>query len=294
MKATKKIENFLDANYENAEEMKGLLERTNLISILDNAIERIEEAYQSNNLESIVGLSGVILTSVNAKISALVDPKEKESLEYLLADIFQAYLDRVAADQEGMKLLSQISTNLRDACDLMGYDYKALAVLINIEKRFLLIPRRNKKTNLHYDWKANSFELDELSRDICDKDWICSVKEFKQLFNPINTSLQVQCNPKHRDKLLILFDVLGRCKIIRPRGISGHFAPFVQYAMDNEGRFLFENRVNKYHANLQRNASKYQASVEIVEKVILGNVSKTLRQWKDNGHCTQLDDKLKR
>jgi hypothetical protein len=282
-----KLEKKITEYYSNSDYLISLLRKIDLESTINKAISKIERALITKDSNSIVSISGIVLSSINSKLTSLKSDNDKKSIEYLLADIFQDYMDSIAQLQNGQEILSQINDNLKDTCELHGFDHSAMLKIFNIEKHIVLLPKSKTNKRLYYKWKGQLEELDELTRDIYDKKWIYSVKEFKRLFKPIEGSLQVRCNKDKKDELLLLFHVLKEYCLIQPKGKnnSGHFTPFVTYAIDNEEKFLFEKAINKHHEKMKRKLAEYEVLKGGIESIVVQNVDKTIRQLRDNGHC---------
>lgn len=280
MKYTK-LENKIRQHYGNSDHLINLLRKIDLEKSLILAIEKIETAIKSNNKNLLISLSGNILLAVNSKIVSLNNEQDKKHLEYFFADFFQDYINTIIQHPEGQNLLKQINDNLKNTCEFQGYDYTALSNILNLEKHIILLPKPKNDNPIYYTWNGRIEELDEISKDIQDKKWINSVKEFKRLFKPIVGNLQVICNKEHRDELLLLFHILKEKNLIIPKGKgnSGHFAPFIKYSLDNDGKFLFEKAVNKHHESMKRNLLKYNDLKQKTELLVSKNASKTL----DNG-----------
>lgn len=284
-----KLETKISESYSNAENLISLLRKIDLENTINTAISKIESALKTNDSSKIISISGIVLSSINNKLSLLKDENDKKSIEYLLADIFQDYLNSIVQLANGQEILSQIDENLKSTCELHGYDHSAMVKIFNIEKHIVLLPKLNVDKRLYYKWNGQLEELDELAKDILDKKWILSVKEFKRLFRPIEGGLQIRCNKEKKDELLLLFQVLKEYCLIQPKGKgnSGHFAPFVTYAIDNEENYLFEKEINKHHDLMKRKMPEYKVLKGRIESIVLQNADKTIRQLRDNGHCPQ-------
>jgi len=282
-----KLETKISESYSNADYLISLLRKIDLEKTINAAISKIEDALKTNDSNKIISISGIVLSSINIKLTSISSDNDKKSIEYLLADIFQDYLDSIVHLQNGQEVLSQISENLKNTCELHGYDYSAMIKIFNIEKHIVLLPKLKVNKSLYYKWNGQLDELDELVRDIFDKKWIYSVKEFKRLFKPIEGSLQVRCNKDKKDELLLLFQVLKEYCLIQPKGKnnSGHFTPFVTYAIDNEENYLFEKAINKHHDKMKRKMYEYKVLKGRIESIVVQNMDKTIRQLRDNGHC---------
>jgi hypothetical protein len=284
-----KLEKKITESYSNADHLISLLRKIDLEKTINVAISKIEDALKTNDSNKIISISGIVLSSINSKLTYLNSDNEKKSIEYLLADIFQDYLDNIVHLQNGQDVLAQINENLKNTCELHAYDYSAMIKIFNIEKHIVLLPKLKINKSLYYKWNGHLEELDELARDIFDKKWIYSVKEFKRLFKPIEGSLQVRCNKDKKDELLLLFQVLKEYGLIQPKGKnnSGHFTPFVNYAIDNEENYLFEKAINKHHNKMKRKMDEYEVLKGRIELIVVQNMDKTICRLRDNGHCPQ-------
>lgn len=275
-----KLEKKIKDSYSDSNFLISIIRKIDLEASLNRMIDLIETALFDNNTSKVKAISGVILNEINTKIGKIKDLDEKKKIEYLLADIFQEYIENIAYQENGKNILIQINENLKSTCDLLGYDYNAFSKIFNIDKHIILTPQRKNLNQLHYEWIGKSIEIDEIAKDIYDKKWIYSVKEFKRLFKPVTGNLQIRCNREKKKELLLLFHILKEKGLIRPigKGNSGHFAPFVKYAIDNEEKYLFEKAANKFHDSIKRKESEYSAIKRKVEGIVMQNVSKSNRQ----------------
>jgi hypothetical protein len=243
-------------------------------------LDKIERALESGDTNKIVTVSGIMLSGINSKLGNHKDPNEKQKLEYLLADIFERYLILISKKPNGSHILAQVDDNLKETCEIAGYDYNALSSLFNIRKHVVLLPQRKPSSNYHYEWHGLQYELDEIIKDIAKKNWISSVKEMKRIFAPVSGNLQVRCNPEKKAEILVLINVLKERKMITPkgRGNSGHFTPICTYAVDNDGNFIYQKAVNKLHHRLKKNPTKYAQLIGKVETIIQNNAPKSVGQ----------------
>jgi hypothetical protein len=279
------LENRIRSTYGNADELIVLVRKVDLENVINKSIEEIERALKIQDSTKLIAISGTILNNVNSRIVELKDPEEKQNIEYLLADIFQYYLGQVATQSNGPQIVKGIHDNLKITCEISGYNFEEFSAVLNIKKHQVLIPQTNK--NLHYEWLGDEDELERLIQAIHDRGYFRSLKEFKKLFKPIIGNLVIVCNKDAKNELLLFFHLLKEDKLIRPKGkgSSGHFAPFVQYAVDNDSNFLFEKDINKKHELLKRNPVKYQKLTMKIRGVIGNCIRKEDGQAVDNGHC---------
>ena len=274
-----KLESLIYETYGNADELITLVRKVDLENSLNVMLDKIEGALESDDSNKIVTISGLMLSGINSKLGNHPDPNEKQKLEYLLADIFERYLFLISKKPDGPQILALVDENLKETCEIAGYDYNALSSLFNIKKHVVLLPQR-KSYSYHYEWHGVQYELDEVIRDIADKKWIYSVKEMKRIFAPVSGNLQVRCNPQKKAELLILIHVLKEKEMITPkgRGNSGHFTPICTYAVDNGGNFIYQKAVNKLHHRLKQNTTKYAELIGKAESIIRNNAPKSAGQ----------------
>lgn len=275
-----KLEKKIRSTYGNANELISLVRKVNLEKSLNIILSKIEVAIEEKNKDRIVGIAGAMLTGVNSKLGPITNSEEKQKLEYLLADIFEEYLILISNQSDGQLILSQVDENLKETCEINGYDYAAFSILFNIKKHVILLPQLKNYSRCYYKWNGLDYELDGIIRDITDKKWIQSVKEMKRLFAPVDGNLHIRCDVNKKSELLLLIHLLKENGLILPKGKgnSGHFKPFCTYAVDNDGNFLFKNAVNKYHHRLKSKPSEYADLRRKVLKIITNNASNSLRQ----------------
>jgi hypothetical protein len=279
------FEKIIRVNYANADELIQLVRSIDLENVINIALKQIEAAIKSGDKQKLINISGIILTSVNSKIQTLINSGDKVKVEYLLADIFQDFLSQIPINEDNKSILYQIQDSLKTTCELNNYDFNSLVSLLNLEKHLILLPKHEKR-GLYYFWNGKSEELDGLVREIYDKGWINSVKEFKRLFKPVTSDLMVHCNQNKMNEILLLFQVLKETHLIQPKGkgSSGHFSPLVQYSVDNDENFLFKKSPNRIHEIMKRNMSKYLMDKRFIEEIVKANTSTSLRHLVVNGH----------
>lgn len=277
-----KLELIIHETYGNSDELIELVRKVDLEKALNIMLNKIEEALETGDINKIVSISGLLLSGINSKLGGHSNPEEKQKLEYLIADIFEKYLLIISNLPDGPNILTQVDENLKEACELANYDYKALSSIFNIQRHVILLPQTKVRTRYHYEWLGLAYELDELIRDIADKKWIYSVKEMKRLFAPVSGNLQIRCNPDKKEELLILFHVLKEKRMITPKGKgnSGHFTPLCTYAVDNGGNFIYQKAVNKLHHRLKNNPNKYADILGKVESIVSENAYRSLKTMK--------------
>lgn len=268
----KYLKQKLSQKYENANEIYELLKQYKLEKILTNATIQIDNKLKNNKIDDLPHFSSLILNDINTIISKVNEQEVKRKLEYFLSDLFQDYFSEISNKQNANKILKEIIENIKTACEYKGYNYYELEKLLSLERQTIVV---KKATNgLYYEWLKLYHELDEIAKDLLDKKYIYSVKEFKKLFTP--DPIFVRFNKNYKDELILFFHILKEEKLIRPRGKnnSGHFSAFVNYALDNEKNFLIEKKINKEHERLKKNNSKYQLLKEKVKNIILVNIKK--------------------
>ncbi|MCB0476749.1 MAG: hypothetical protein KDC84_01205 [Crocinitomicaceae bacterium] len=275
-----KLESIIYETYGSADELIALVRKVDLETNLNTMLDKIESALESDDHNKIVAISGPMLSGINNKLSNHSNQDEKQKLEYLLADIFEKYLIIISQKKDGPNILAQVDENLRETCEIAGYDYDALTSLFNIRKHVVLLPQRKIQSRYYYEWNGIPYELDEIIRDIADKKWIYSVKEMRRVFSPVTGNLQIRCNPERKAELLIFFHKLKEFNLITPkgRGNSGHFRPICTYAVDNEGNFIYQKAVNKLHNRLKNNLKRYAELTGKAEKIIESNAPKSIGQ----------------
>lgn len=268
----KTLFNFLE-NYQNSDELHSLLIKYKLENIITKAIDSINCKLNGKEFNELPKISGIILNDINGVISNIKNDKEKTQIEYLLSDIFQDYIKSISIQDDSGIIINDIIENLKIACEYRGYDYNILTQILGLEKTKVLKPKSIiKKT--YYEWLGKESELDEITRDLADKKIIYSIKEFKKLFKPVTNSFYVKFNKKFKDEIIVLFQLLKEQKLIKPKGISGHFAPLIQYSVDNENVFLIKKAINKEHERIKKNTVKYNEIKEMLTLIIEKNITK--------------------
>lgn len=268
----KDLKSKLSQKYENADEIYELLKKFNLDKVALTAIQQIDSKINNNKVDDLPKISGIILNDINVVISTVKDPDDKRKLEYFLSDLFQDYISQISKQPNSLRLIKEIIENIRTACEYRGYNYTELERLLSLEKQTVVV--RKVTNELYYEWQREEQELDEIAKDLADKKYIYSVKEFRKLFKSDPT--YVRFNKTYKDEVIVFFQILKEKKLIIPRGKgnSGHFTAFVKYAMDNENNFFIQNKINKEHERIKKNSSRHLQLKEKVEKIIIGNLKK--------------------
>jgi hypothetical protein len=268
----KDLKSRLAEKYENSNELLELLEKFNLDKVISNAIRQIENKITNEKFNDLPKISGIILNDINSVIETIKDKEEKTKLEYFLSDIFQDYILQINKLPNSQRIINELIENVKTACEYRGYNYMELDKLLSLEKQTHII--RKFTNELYYEWLREDYELDEIIRDLKDKNYIYSLKDFKKLFKPHSETLFIKFNKTFTDEIIIFFQLLKEEKLVIPRGKgnSGHFAPFVKYAIDNENNFFIEKPINKEHERIKKNVSKYQLIREKVFQIINGNL----------------------
>jgi hypothetical protein len=271
---TKKLIEFLD-NYQNSEELRLLLIKYELENTISTAINSVNSKMTEKEFNELPKISGIILNEINSVISKIKNSKDKKDIEYLLSDIFQDYIKKISIKDNSNTIINDIIESLKIACEYRGYDYNTLTQFLGLEKATILIPKSiTKKT--YYEWLGKESELDEISRDLADKKIIYSIKEFKKLFKPISDSFYVKFNKKFKDEVIIFFQLLKEHKLIKPKGVSGHFAPLIQYSVDNENLFFIPKAINKEHERIKKNTVRHNEIKEKLKNLIEQNITKKI------------------
>jgi hypothetical protein len=260
----------LSQKYENADEIYELLKKFNLDKVAQTAIQQIDRRITNNKVDDLPKISGIILNDINVVISTVKDSDDKRKLEYFLSDLFQDYISQVSIQPNSQHIIKEIIENIRTACEYRGYNYKELERLLSLEKQTVVV--RKVTNELYYEWQREEKELDEIAKDLADKKYIYSVKEFRKLFKP--APIYVRFNKAYKDEIIVFFQILKEKKLIIPRGKgnSGHFSAFVKYAMDNENNFFIQNRINKEHERIKKNGSRHMQLKKKIERILFGNI----------------------
>ncbi|MFN8208953.1 MAG: hypothetical protein U0T82_16325 [Bacteroidales bacterium] len=276
-KTMTKIEKIISDKYANANELISLIQEFKLIDIINNAIEQVSIKFINGQIEDLPRLSGIILNDINSYLCRIKDMGKKKKIEYLLSDVFQDFLYEIEKHPNAKILVNEIQLNMKEACEYSGYNYDIISTYLNLQKHQILLPKSIQK-DIYYNWNGNDKDLDELAKDLKDMRIINSVKEFKRMFKPIQGHLSVHFNIERYKELLILFQILKEFRLITPKGTSGHFAPLVQYAVDNDGDFLIKKSANKEHEKLKRNKAEYKQLWHKLEEIVRINTGNSMRQ----------------
>lgn len=271
----KDIKQKLAEKYENSKDLLDILSEFNLDALIFKTINLIQKKIRGNKIEDLPKLSGIILNEVNSIISNIKEPEKKRKIEYLLSDIFQEYILEIYKAKNAESIIDELKDNIKNACEYRGYDSNEIFELLGLEKHSVLIPKKHEK-KLYYEWLGKEIELDEISKDLFDKKIIYSIKEFKKLFKPFSDTFYVKFNIKYKDEIIVFIQLLKDFKLLKPKGSgnSGHFAPFVNYAVDNENNIFNKKPINKEHARIKKNKIKHLEIKEKMEIIIKSNLLK--------------------
>ena len=264
----------LNQKYQNAEELASLLSKFQLYPLILQAITIIERKIAVNALADVPKLVGVIFYDINTAFLKIEDRSNKKRIEYLLTDLLEAYLECIFKHNNSLAVIQDIAEHIRIVCEYLGYDFQKLSISIYFEKYTVLSPSVSSGKCLYYEWLGETEALDDIAKDLYDQKYIYSVKEFKRMFKPIKGDLKVRFNREKLDEVIILFQSLKELALIKSRGKnnSGHFAPFIAYAVDNENLVFIKNAINKEHERIKKNSELYIKRKNNIKKAILGNI----------------------
>ncbi len=258
--------------YANAEELKGILHLYGIDELLNRMLKTIDDLSEKNPLD-ITKWAGTILTSINEKLRLISRNEDKEKMEYLFADLFQGFIENVLAKSQKPSLaLSEIYDTLKITCELNEYDFDTLVTVLGLNKHKHILKLSSTFDKRHYSWNKTQGELKELASDVKNKGWIKSSSEFYKLCMGDEKLKEFRVLEKGKEMLLLLFDKLYGQRIISVKGGKGHFSPLVSVAVGDNGQYLYEKKVNKYHESLKRDKLSYLKKFNEIDKLIRINI----------------------
>lgn len=245
-------------------------------SDLENSFRAIVELIEQSKYDQIPNLVGAVLVTINDRLRRIDDKEDKLILEQLSKELFIDSVRLLKQTEEGRKCLSHSTEGLKKICEIKRYDFIELNRILELD-HFHVVRIQSKNKFPYYDWQSgNVNELNELAKDLQDKQIINGVINFKRLFNPINNlEFRFKAHKEKVDHLLVLFQILKEKKLIKPKVLSGHFIPLSQYGRDNEN-ILFEKKPNKLMEKLKRDKALHTKIHHEMEQCIRYNCKQSL------------------
>jgi len=253
-----------------------LLEKYGLDQPLQNLVNIINVRIHKKDLKNlgIKGIPSSFLTTINSRyLDKIKDTKEKEELEYLITEIsihlLNKYIQSIKAPQS--EIIKDLHVELRTACELNDFDYKALNKIFPIETlvKFAKVSSNSsgksnlltKPTIFYYYWNGRyDYDLDDLVKNLKAEKHISDIRGFKKIFKEHSGNLAISISRSSLDFIIILFDILSdkSKQLIIPKGKNcGKFHPLKVYAVDFENKVLIKNEAKHIKYRIMKNKPYY-------------------------------------
>ena len=250
------LEKKITANYANSKKLLKVIRKHDSEIFLNNVFQLIDEFTDQKSEKELLALASTILTKLNDVLLKIEDEDERKMVKYAITDIFKIDIRSVSKNLSPNFIPSLIST-LKTSSFLLNNNYKELESLLGLKRYDILKTERFTSTDApYYDWLGREHELDEFIRDLYDKKMIASVKDFRKLFTASEHAFFI-ADKEQLDNLVLVFSILKEKKLILPKVLSGHFAPLVQYGLDNEEKVLFTKPPSKILYALKQKGRSY-------------------------------------
>lgn len=251
------LEQKIKEKYENPTQLLKLIRKHDAEVFLNNVFQLVIEFTDKKSENELVSLATVILTKLDDVLFSIENIEERKMLKYAITDIFKADIQAVSNDLSDDFIPSLIST-LKTNSFLLNNNYKELESLLGLKRYDILKSKRFSSTEApYYDWLGKEQELDELIRDLKDKDIIHNITDFKKIFSEAEKTFFTVNKDKMED-LVLIFSILKDLELIRPKLKSGYFSPLVHYALDEAKNILFAKPPHKIHYALKQKGRNYE------------------------------------
>jgi hypothetical protein len=246
----------ITASYDQPELLLEVIRKHGAETFLNNVFQLITEFTDQKSENELLTLSSTILTKLNDVLLTIDDDEERRMIKYAITDIFKTDIRAVSKRFSDSFIPSLINT-LKTSSFLLNNNYKELESLLGLKRYAILKSKRFASSDSpYYDWLGRDYELDELIRDLKDKDIIYSIKDFKKLFMATGHSF-FEVNVEKLDDLIIIFSILYDLNLIQAKRKSGHFSPLTHFGVDNQQNLLFTKPPNKIHYGLKQKGRWY-------------------------------------
>lgn len=251
------LEQKIKEKYENPKQLLKLIRKHNAEDFLNNVFQLVIEFTDKKSENELVSLATVILTKLDDVLFSIENIEERKMLKYAITDIFKTDIQAVSKNLSEKFIPNLIST-LKTNSFLLNNNYQELESLLGLKRYEILKSKRFSNADApYYDWLGKEQELDELIRDLKDKDIIYSIIDFKKLFSEAEKTFFTVNKDKVED-LVLVFSILKDLELIRPKLRSGYFSPLVHFALDQDKNILFTKPPNKIHYALKQKSRNYE------------------------------------
>jgi len=257
------IEFILDEIFFNkTEEAIKKMEEYDLFGIIDNNISHLNSKLESNTFIDFNTIAVSFLLSMNSKINIIKDTEDKEYLKYIISNIGNYLIDKFLT--EGIidfKGLKELESSFSTLCELQGYNYSDLDNRVQLKRIISALESQNSNVvttkDIYYEWNGKDYLLDDITKNLKSENSIASTKEFRKLFSTSPPD-KVRFQNGIQDFLVVLFDTLYEKKILKPKGVRGHFALIYKCAVDLDNNILFKKEPKHINYSIKKNKEKYR------------------------------------
>lgn len=250
------LEKKIKEKYENPSLLLQVIRKHDSEIFLNNVFQLITEFTNKKSENELLSLANTILTKLNDLLFAISDIEERKMVKYAITDIFKTDIQAVNQNLSDSFIPNLIKT-LKTSSFLLNNNYQELESLLGLKRYDILKSKRFSSTKApYYQWLGKEHELDELIRDLKDKNIIESVLDFKKIFSASEKTFFTVNKDKTED-LVLIFSILKDLELIQPKLKSGYFSPLVHYALDNDQNILFTKPPNKIHYALKKKGRNY-------------------------------------
>ena len=262
-----------DIYFDEIEEAINKLKDYNLLEEVDKKLRFLESQIEQKRKLNLNVFAISFLQSINTNVLNIQNIEDKEFLKCILSDIGTYLIDVFIMEGTiNVHGLKDLEGSLKSISEIEGYNYRDLEKHIQLRRAINNQSSMNnqyeiKTTKLvYYDWTTDDYILNEIAGNLKSEESISCAITFKKLFS--DKPKKVSINRKSKDFIVVLFDVLHKKGLIKPRGNKGHFIPLSRYAVDFENNLLFNKAMKQEKYTIKKNESKYIALKRKAEKWI--------------------------
>lgn len=134
-------------------------------------------------------------------------------------------------------------------------------------KKDLKVSKKQNNKRVYFQW-AGVGNIDRLSAELKNRNWIKSQSEFVKFFDKGTPNTKVRWNMNYKYELAYLLFRLKHDNLIRVVNSKGYFSLAEQYFVDFSKKTLGENSLKRLSSKISTNPIKYKDVIVQVEEII--------------------------
>jgi hypothetical protein len=269
-------------------ELLTLLDRYDISSTLEKLVAKLRQylSQKANEnpsapLSAIGSLSSSTLTSINSKVSQIVEPVEKRRVQIAVSQLALRLLLAILKQfpDEAREIIRTVTTSLEDTSDVMGYDFKDIQQLMMLNDMMGLVDSisgkrqaseiflKTSQTLPFLQWTGIA-PLDLLTHELHYRKWIKSRKEFEGLFENQDPNFRLRWDFDRKAHLAYLLFKLKEERLITQNGGKGYFSIVEKHVVDFYGQPLKANYLKKTSSKINSEKENYPLIINEIDKII--------------------------